>query len=402
MKILFITPEGFDTPNPNNQMAMVMIKDFLKSGNSVHLIQSRRKKINPEIPEILINEEKLTYDTITRKDIDKSKFIKRYINEMKFAFSSFKKWKKIKDCDVVFVQSCPTVIFTLILLKIFIRKPIVYNIYDIFPGHAFDVGVIKNKSIYKFLKFINRYTYKLGDIITVLSDDMKLKVIDEKALSNKVRVVPAWYDVNSVKEISLNQNKFLKKYNLPLDKFYVQYAGTIGYVFDYKAILFAAKSLFDNKDIVFHIIGDGNMKQQFMKEAEEKKLSNIHFFPLQPLELVPDVYSACSISVIPLKRGVIGNGVPSKAPLLMACGRVIINSVEEESQYYKMFNDNNIGISVSNDKYYDLPEKILFLYNNRSIINDMAKNAKLFAELNYSNTLSTTKFIKIFEELICK
>lgn len=29
MKILLITAEGFDTPNPNNQMAEVMINDFL-------------------------------------------------------------------------------------------------------------------------------------------------------------------------------------------------------------------------------------------------------------------------------------------------------------------------------------------------------------------------------------
>ena len=34
MKILFITAEGFDTPNPNNQMAEVMINDFLNNGFS--------------------------------------------------------------------------------------------------------------------------------------------------------------------------------------------------------------------------------------------------------------------------------------------------------------------------------------------------------------------------------
>ena len=50
MKILYITAEGFDTPNPNNQMAEVMINDFLDHGFQVHLIQSRRKRINPDEP----------------------------------------------------------------------------------------------------------------------------------------------------------------------------------------------------------------------------------------------------------------------------------------------------------------------------------------------------------------
>lgn len=39
----------------------------------------------------------------------------------------------------------------------------------------------------------------------------------------------------------------------------------------------------------------------------------------------------------PLKEGVIGNSVPSKAALLMACRRVIINSVDIGSDYSDMF-----------------------------------------------------------------
>ena len=60
MKILYITAEGFDTPNPNNQMAEVMIRDFLQNGHSVHLVQSHRKGVNPDIPKSLENEPNLT------------------------------------------------------------------------------------------------------------------------------------------------------------------------------------------------------------------------------------------------------------------------------------------------------------------------------------------------------
>lgn len=53
MKILFITAVGFDTPNPNNQMAEIMLNDFLDAGHEVHLIQSSNRKIFPQIPESL-------------------------------------------------------------------------------------------------------------------------------------------------------------------------------------------------------------------------------------------------------------------------------------------------------------------------------------------------------------
>ena len=64
MKILYITMEGFDTPGPNNQMAEVMLNDFLDNGYEVHLVQSRRKRIFPDIPESLENKTGLTVDIV--------------------------------------------------------------------------------------------------------------------------------------------------------------------------------------------------------------------------------------------------------------------------------------------------------------------------------------------------
>lgn len=400
MKILFITTEGFDTPGPNNQMAMVMINDFLDAGHSVHLIQSRRKRINSDIPKFLQGKEGFTYDIVDRKVIDKTNFIIRYLDEALFAFTSYKKWRRVKDADIVFLQSCPTVIYQLIMLRVFNKKPIVYNIYDVFPGHAYDIGVIKSKFIYNVLKFIQKFTYKMSSIITVLSEDMKAKVIEQGVPADKIRVVPAWYDDKAVKEVPWEENKFVKKYNIPKGKFYVQFAGTIGYVFNYKAILEAAYILKDQSNIILQIIGDGNVKQLFLDEAKKRDLTNIEFYPLQPLEIVPDVYSACSICVIPLKRGVIGNGVPSKAPLLMACRRVIVNSVESDSEYYNMFNENGIGVSVSNDNHKALANAIVELYHNPERITEMANKAKLFAESYYTSSKNTKKFLDVFYELV--
>lgn len=399
MKILYITMDGFDTPGPCNQMAMVMINDYLKAGFKVHLVQSRRKRINDDIPPLLLDRKGFTCDVVDRKVIDKTRFVNRYLDEAIYAFTSFMRWRKVKDADVVFVQSCPTMIYQLVLLKIFNRKPIICNIYDVFPGHAYDIGVIKSKFLYNSLKFLQRFTYKMSSVLTVLSEDMKKKIIEQGVPALKVRVVPAWYDDKAVYQIPLEKNKFINKYNIPTNKFYVQFAGTIGYVFNYKAILEVAALLKDEPDIVFQIIGDGNVKQKFVDEAEKRQLTNIQFYPLQPIEIVPDVYSACSICIIPLNKGVIGNGVPSKAPILMACGRVIVNSVEEDSEYYKMFKENGIGAAVSNDDHKALAEAIINLYHHPEKVTEMANSAKAFGEANYSSTVNTKKFMDIFREL---
>lgn len=397
MKILYITADGFDTPNPNNQMAEVMINDFLDNGHCVHLVQSRRKKINPDIPESLIGRHGFDCDTVERKVIDKTRFVKRYLHDVFYAFKSMRSWMKVKNVDVIYLQSYPTIVFPMLLLKFFKRAPIVYSIYDVFPGHAYDIGVIKSKFIFNALKLLQKPCYRIPKAITVLSEDMKQKVVEQGASPDKVFVVPAWFDVKTAREVPRSENRFIKKYNIPTDKFCVQFAGTLGYVFDYITVLELAKRLKNEPTIEIHMIGEGNIKKDFVSKAGELGLSNIKFFPLQPVELVPDVYSACDICLIPLKKGVIGNGVPSKAPILMACNRVIVNSVEAESQYAQMFIKNNMGVVVDIGDYDTLASEIVRLKKSPNDVAIMAKNAYEYGRDNYSSTRSTKKLMKIFE-----
>ena len=378
MKILYITYEGFDTPNAANQMAETMINTFLGQGHTVYLIQSHRKGVNSDIPKSLEGRKTFFCETIKRKVIDKTRFIKRYLNEFKYAFQAKKK-----------------------LLKLFKRKiPIVYSIYDVFPGHAYDIGVIKSKTLYNILRLLQKPCYKIAKEITVLSEDMRKNVIGQGAKAECVHVVPAWYDVKTTKEISREENRFIKRYNIPTDKFYVQFAGTIGYVFNYKTIIELAKKLKSERDIVIQIIGDGTVKNKFEAETRAEHLDNIQFYPLQPLELVPDVYSECNICVIPLMRGVIWSGVPSKAPILMACKRVIVNSVEKESQYAKMFAEKDMGIAVDIDDYDGLAEAVKMLHSSPETVERMADNAYSFVQENYSSTKSILKLLEVFNKAV--
>ena len=399
MKILYVTMDGFDTPGPNNQMAEVMINDFLDNGYDVHLVQSRRKRIFPDIPASLENKKGLTVDIVDREVIDKTNFIKRYIDDVKYAFQAMRYWRKVKDADVIFLQSNPTVIFPMLLLKIFKRLPILYCIYDVWPGHAYDIGVVKSKLLYNIFRLLNKPCYKMASAMSVLSEDMRDKVIAEGAKPEKVHIVPAWFDVKTAREIPAEENRFIKKYDIPTDKFYVQFAGTVGYVFNYKTVIELAKRLEDEENIVIQIVGDGNVKDKFMDEVEKLGLKNIVFYPLQPIEIVPDVYSTCNLCIIPLQKGVIGNGVPSKAPILMACNRVIVNSVELDSYYARIFKDNNMGIAVDIYDYDGLADAVRELYNSPETVKIMAENAHRYGEENYSSTLSTGKFMAIFEKI---
>lgn len=394
VNILFITAEGFDTPNPNNQMAETMMREFTNRGNRVFLIQSHRKGINPDIPEKLAAQKNLKVVTIKKNIVDKTNFVRRYLADLQYAFQTMRIWRKIKNVDVIYLQSNPTIIFQIVLLKIFKKDvPVVYSIYDVFPGHARDIGVIKNNFVFEILRIIQKFCYKLSDVIVVQSKDMREKVVEQGVNLNKLYIVEPWYDVETTKEIAWENNKFVKKYNIQKDKFRVQFAGTIGYVFDYAAVLELAERLLENKDIEIQIVGDGTVKETFVKEAKRRKLTNIKFFPLQPVEIVPDVYSECDVCIIPLKKGVIGNGVPSKAGILMTCRRVIVSFVEKDSEYARMFSEYDMGIAVDIKDYDGAAEAVKWLKDNPQRRQQMIENAYRYSVKHYLSNVGISNML---------
>ena len=376
-----------------------MINDFLDNGYDVHLIQSRRTRQYPHIPNSLKGKEGFSCDIVDRKVFDRNRFVIRYINDVLYAFSAMKYWLNVKDADVVYLQSNPTIIFPMVLLRLFKKLPILYCIYDVWPGHAHDIGVVKSRFLYNIFRLLNKPCYKMADAISVMSEDMKKTIIKEGAKAEKVRIVYPWYDDKTAREVPVEENRFIKKFNIPQDKFYVQFAGTIGYVFDCTAVIELAKRLQSEKDIVIQIVGDGNVKERFVNQVKEAGLQNIEFYPLQPVDLVPDVYSAGNVCFIPLRKSVVYNGVPSKAPILMACKRVIVNSVEINSDYAQMFIKNHIGVAVDSCDYDTMAQQIIRLYKSPQEAKRISQNAFEYCQKHFSSTVNTRKYMDIFDEI---
>lgn len=242
--------------------------------------------------------------------------------------------------------------------------------------------------------------YRNSDVIVAISEDMKTTLINNGVLESKIEIVHNWYNDSAVEFVPVENNRFVKKYSIDVSKFIVQYAGNFGYTFDYKMVLDVAEILKRDKQIEFHMIGTGGFAKDFRNEAEGRKLQNIKFFPWQPLEIISDVYSACSVELIPLTKGVIYNSFPSKGSLLMACGKCILVSVESDSSYYREINENNAGICVSRNSPQNVANAILRLKNDESLLKTIGGSAILYGKLTYSSSVNISKLREIIWKLV--
>lgn len=402
MKLMYIASVDFYTkPNPSFHLMESMITDILGKGIEVYYIGVREKGIEKHIPNNIKNNSNFTFDLINCLKIDKSSFVKRYLNGILYATNIGIYIKKnINDCDLVFIQSSPTVLYNILVTKKYAKKKkIIYNVQDMFPGSSIASGIMPQKWMQKIFFLLQKIAYKKSDVIVAISEDMKQKLIEQNVPKEKIRVIVNWFDDQSIHQVMWNENRFVKKYNLSKNKFYVQYAGTMGYVFDYRMVIAVAEKLKAYEDIIFQMIGDGSQKQDFINEVNRKNLTNIEFLPLESQEMVSDVYSACSICFIPLKKGVIGNSVPSKAGLLMACHRAIVTTVDEKSDYFNMINKNYIGIANACDDVNATADSILKLYSNRELCQQYGENGFLYGYNRYSRKKNMSDYLELFTEL---
>ena len=402
MKLLYFASTSFyQKPNPSFHLMYAMISDLLERGDSIYFVGPKLNILERHIPPEFINHRNFHYRLILKKIVNKNDFKLRYFNGIKYAYDSAKYLKEFMPyCDVVFVQSSPTMLYNVCIAKHYVnQQKIVMNVQDMFPGSSIASGVMSQKWMQKIFFYLQKIAYKKADVIVGISEDMRDKIIEQGVPIEKTDVILNWFDDRSVHQVDWDKNRFVKKYNMNPLRFYVQYAGTMGFVFDYKMIVHVAEILKEYPNIEFQMIGTGSQKDDFIKMVRDKRLNNITFLPLEPQSMVSDVYSACSVCLIPLKHGVIGNSVPSKAGLLMECHKPIITSSDKGCKYLKEIEQNEIGIACSDDNPNSVANAILDLYNNPSKCKQMGEKGYNYGHRLYSRTYNMDKYIKLFLSL---
>lgn len=402
MNILYFSNIDFyRKPNPSFHLMTSMMDYLLGQGDTVYYIGREDPSLDIHIPEHLSAHPNFYYRLIKQSPAPRNKFSKRYLEGISYAFKARKFLKEfIPKCDIVFLSSTATILFNALMVnQIKAEQKIVMNIQDMFPGSTIASGKMPRKWMQRIFYFLQKKAYRIPNVIVGISEDMRLKLIEQGVPREKTEVIVNWFDDKSVKEISWEENRFVKKHSMDKDKFYVQYAGTMGFVFDYKMVIEVAKRLLPYKDIVIQMIGMGSQREEFENEVKENKLHNIIFLPLEPQEMVSDVYSACSVCLIPLKHGIIGNSVPSKAGLLMQCKRPIVTSADEDSVYFKEINEYNIGIACSDNNPDKVTEAILHLYNHPTERIEMGKRGYDFGHINYSSSHNLNKYRNLFKKI---
>jgi colanic acid biosynthesis glycosyl transferase WcaI len=339
-----------------------LAKAIIHSDHKVYMIQAQRS--TGAIPAELQKLPEMHTINVPQKETKKGNFVTRYIREYEHFKKSGEKLKELHKkvgIDVVFLQSNNIAIVPVNICRK-LHIPVIYNVQDVFPIDALAVGKLSAHHPAFFVsRKLQTLAYKRADRVVTISEDLKKTIQGEGRKG--VDVIYNWSYRNEPYRIDEADNHFLLSNKIKrTDGFRVVYAGNVGQMMDAEMIVRVAVRLKEKKDIKFFIIGEGSGLKRLKEKVELERLTNILFYPRQPMEYAQDNYCMADVNINPVPKGVMYTCMPSKTATCLLSEKPTVVSMDLDSDMAKRLSTVDQWSVVAPEDDKAMAEAILKIY----------------------------------------
>lgn len=322
MHILYIH-QYFTTPSAGGgTRSYEFAKRFIAAGHQVTMLTGtdpQKLQSDAQIPGLRIISTGTKYGNEMTMRQRKMQFVK---------FALLASFQKIPRIDVILATSTPlTVAIPGFWYKFTRRRPMIFEVRDLWPEAPIQMGVIRNPIFIWALRCFERFIYRFSDHIVALSEGMAEGVQAAGGSKEKITVIPNSSDLDVFRPGKLD-NAFLTKRNLPLRPT-VCYAGALGDVNEIPMLIEAAKVLRAKKSSIQIIIaGEGKHRSAVEAAVRGDPGGNLTYLgPLSKLE-VAELYRSCAGGLMLVKPlPVLQTNSSNKFFDMLAAGRPLITDV---------------------------------------------------------------------------
>lgn len=311
-------------------------------------------------------------------------FFRRILNFFSFFFSSLVLGSLLTGRPDVVIGTSPQFFCAAAayLLSIVKRAPFVFEVRDIWPQSAVELGALKNPLIIRALEAIELFLYRRARLIVVVAESTTSYLIGKGIPPAKIKCVPNGIDARYLADAGVTPPAPPPIRQKLRDSFIVSYIGTHGMSHALDVVLRAAERMQSEPALHFLFVGEGAEKERLKKWAAELNLGNVTFIGEQPREALRAYYRASDVSIVPLKRlPVFQKVLPSKLFELMGMGCPIICSVEGEAA--ELVTRADAGICIEPESSEALIDAIRRLRADPALRRRMSLNGQRFAKTHY-------------------
>lgn len=308
--------------------------------------------------------------------------VKRILHEGSFIVSSALRALARRRPDVLLVVSPPLGLgVTAILLSRLRRVPFVFDVEDLQPDSASDLGMLPGWVI-KLLYRLERATYRRARLVTTLTASMRKKIVEKGIEETKVELLEPRMDESLTGLLPEEGREFRRRFDLG-EKFLVTHSGNMGVKQGLDVVLDAAALNRNDGSLLFLLVGDGADRERIKRRADNLNLRNVRFLPLLEEPDFRGLLAASGVCLVAQQKGVTEIAFPSKIVTYLAAGRPTIASVNPNSEVARIARESGAGLVVEAGD----PDALLAAIRELRVRDSraMSENAQRYARERWSS-----------------
>lgn len=319
-------------------------------------------------------------------------FAQRVNAFIKFAFRSSVEVIK-HPADVIFATSTPlTIAIPGIVGKLWHRKPLVFEVRDLWPEVPIALGALRNPLLRHMAFFLEWLAYQNSKHIIALSPGMKEGIKRRGIADDCITVIPNSADLELFGITHVSGNEVREQLRIKLEQPLIVYTGTFGTVNGIGYLVsIAAEMIKINPSIHFLLVGNGKEEEQIKDKALTLGVLDVNLSIWKPLPKtqIAQVLATATIAtsfVIPVRE--LENNSANKFFDALAAGRPV--AINYGGWQRDILIESGAGIMISPDNAHEAAMALAQFVTDENAIK-LAQNA--------SKRLAITQFSrdKLFE-----
>lgn len=401
MKILIFEQRYTSSKEAGIGRFSLFAKEWEKAGHKIFIISGMINYISGKKPKkyrlkLFVREKESENITILRvfePSVFYLSFVGRLASYFSFLVSAFFGALFSPRPDVVIASSPPIFIgFLGWLTNVLKRSVFIFEVRDIWPDEAVELGFLKNRLLIKMSLWLEKFLYRKSKFIIANSPGIKEFLTAKKFLSEeKITVIPNPVDLS----LFVGVGNVAKKENFGWrDKMVVLYAGAHSAVYDFDLVIKTAEELRD-LPILFVFIGSGRQKKDIIKKIEHLGLRNIQLLEPVAKEKLAVVIKTADVGIVPLGRiGLLKHVYATKIFDYMAGAKPIVVAGEGVSADL-VCRESKCGLCVKPKDVNSFKAAILDIYNNHEKGERIGRNGFNYLRKNFAQEKLAENFLSV-------
>jgi len=304
----------------------------------------------------------------------------------------------VRRVDVILAPSPPLTIGVCAwLLGCVYRAPFVYNVQELYPDIAIALGALRNRWAISALLALERFVYARARIVTVIAGGMRRRILAKSVPAENVRLIPNFVDVDDMVPLP-KDNGFSREHGFER-AFVVTYAGNMGPAQGLHTILDAAALLTGEPGLLFLLVGQGSLRAELEGAVNARGLANVRVLPHQSYELVPQIYGASDLCVVPLAGQAGSDAVPSKVYRIMACARPVLACADARSDLAELVQGAQCGVVVPPGSAKELAQAVRDAMRRPAACAEMGRAGRAHVMAHYSRPAVSAQYGRLIREV---